>query len=365
MKLRERLPRLNWKFYGALSIVVVTWSVFKLATQTRSPLAKNFAFAQRVANAAVPPGQAPPDGSRVVGNGVIEPLQPELRVAASAAGRIGTVHVKEGDRVEAGTLLLELENSTQRASLASALSDVDVAQAELTRTAHGLPTQEVDAVVSDATAARARRDLATQELARVQHLVEAGSVPQAELDRARQVAGAEGAAAHAAEARARAARGGARFEDILVAEAQLRAAKTRADLAKANLEQTMVYAPISGEILRVKFHTGEYYTPSVSVPLLLMGDTSSLRARIDVNERDVARLKEAAKAYVTVGAHGDAKFPGVVVEIGKRMGRKNLRSDDPGDRIDVEILEAVVQLDGHPPLIPGLRVVGYIDPAAN
>jgi HlyD family secretion protein len=44
------------------------------------------------------------------------------------------------------------------------------------------------------------------------------------------------------------------------------------------------------------------------------------------------------------------------------MGRRNVRTDDPVERIDTKILEVVFQLDDREGLVPGLRVVGYIEP---
>ena len=51
-------------------------------------------------------------------------------------------------------------------------------------------------------------------------------------------------------------------------------------------------------------------------------------------------------------------------EIGRRMGRKNVRTDDPVERLDVKILEVVMQLDQPDGLVPGIRVTGYIEGAA-
>ena len=42
------------------------------------------------------------------------------------------------------------------------------------------------------------------------------------------------------------------------------------------------------------------------------------------------------------------------------MGRKNVRSDDPTERIDTKILEVVLELDEKDGLVPGLRVVAYV-----
>ena len=74
----------------------------------------------------------------------------------------------------------------------------------------------------------------------------------------------------------------------------------------------------------------------------------------------VGRLTVGEKAFVTLNAFPDRRVPGKVVEIGKRMGRKNVRTDDPTERIDTKILEVVIQLDDKTGLLPGLRVVAYV-----
>ena len=71
------------------------------------------------------------------------------------------------------------------------------------------------------------------------------------------------------------------------------------------------------------------------------------------------------RASITADAFPDQVFAGRVVEIGRRMGRKNIRTDDPVERIDTKILEVIIELDKREPdqgtLIPGLRVVSVID----
>ena len=51
---------------------------------------------------------------------------------------------------------------------------------------------------------------------------------------------------------------------------------------------------------------------------------------------------------------------GLVVEVGRRMGRKNVRSDDPTERIDTKILEVLVELDETAGLVPGQRVMSFV-----
>jgi HlyD family secretion protein len=47
------------------------------------------------------------------------------------------------------------------------------------------------------------------------------------------------------------------------------------------------------------------------------------------------------------------------------MGRKNIRTDDPTERIDTKILEVVIALDPAEGLVPGLRVTSFVEVGAE
>lgn len=83
---------------------------------------------------------------------------------------------------------------------------------------------------------------------------------------------------------------------------------------------------------------------------------------MDVDERDIGNIHPDAAGFVMADAFPGKRFPGKVVEIGKRMGRKNIRTDDPAESLDVKIQEVVLELTPRPEeLIPGLRVQGYVE----
>ena len=118
-------------------------------------------------------------------------------------------------------------------------------------------------------------------------------------------------------------------------------------------------APIAGEVLQVKYRAGEYYQPGAD-PLVVLGDTRALRVRMDVDERDVARVAVGDVATLRVSAMPRKDFTGKVVELGRRMGRKNVRTDDPAERNDTKILEVVIAVDAPAGLVVGQRVVCYL-----
>ena len=342
-------------------LVVVVRSV--LAGPQNTPNDKDVQHAARV----IPPSGVGDERATidvtndVAGNGIVEPADREVKVAGQVPGRIAQILVKEGDRVEAGAPLVELESSIERAALAAAEADLEAAKADMLRTSRGLRREDVDAVVADTEGARARATLSHDALERTEKLAKGGAATPDELDRARSQAEADQRALESQEAKKKAALAGSRWEDVAQARAKMLGAAARRDEAKAQLERLTIRAPLAGEILQLKFRAGEYYTPGGD-SLIVMGDTRVLRVRVDVDERDVARVAVGAKAFATSTAFPGRRFAGKVVEVGKRMGRKNVRTDDPVERIDTKILEVVIQLDDRQGLVPGLRVTGYIEP---
>jgi HlyD family secretion protein len=68
------------------------------------------------------------------------------------------------------------------------------------------------------------------------------------------------------------------------------------------------------------------------------------------------------EAYVKAEAYGDRRFTGKVVRIGEALGRKNVRTDEPTERVDTKILETLIELDPGQTLPIGLRVDAFLKP---
>jgi HlyD family secretion protein len=82
---------------------------------------------------------------------------------------------------------------------------------------------------------------------------------------------------------------------------------------------------------------------------------------MDVDERDIGRVELGATAIVRAIAFPNHDFRARVVEIGRRMGRKNVRTDDPTERNDTKILEVVLALDAPEGLVVGQRVTSLVE----
>lgn len=302
-----------------------------------------------------------PAGNYTVGNGLIEPAERETKLSAPLPGRVQSILVKEGDFVEGGTAVVELDHGVEKAALDAAEGDLRSAEADFARVSRGLRKEEVEAAVAEHDAAKARSELSRAVAERAKTLSTGGAITAEELDRATRQAESDEKSLAAADARKRAALAGSRAEDVLSARARVAAATGRRDQAKAALERLTIRAPIAGQILQVKIRAGEYYNPQGSEPLLVMGDTRTLRVRMDVDERDIGKMSVGKSAFCVLNAFPGKRFSAKVVEVGKRMGRKNIRTDDPVERIDTKVLEVILELEAPEGLVPGLRVTSYVE----
>jgi HlyD family secretion protein len=156
----------------------------------------------------------------------------------------------------------------------------------------------------------------------------------------------------------------AREEDRTAAEADLQLARAQLDDARAKYEKTLIKSPIDGTVLRKHHRQGESVSNSSTVPdpILTIGDKKVLRVRVEVDETEVSKVQVGQKAYVTADAYGSQKFWGKVVRVGEQLGRKNIRTDEPTEKVDSKILETLVELEPGSQLPVGLRVDAFIVP---
>lgn len=274
-----------------------------------------------------------PRGGEVGGAGAIEPADRPVSLAPEVSGVVAAVLVAEGDRVVGGQPLVRLRDDTARAELAEAEANRRTAASDLS------------AAREDAAAAYARAASTTATADRTAALFARDAATMDERDRAERARDADVFTAAAATAR------------IDQAAGRLRASEAREALAEARLAQLELRATADGEVLQVLVRPGEAATPTAAA--VVTGDTSRLRARLDLNERDALSVAVGQRARVRIeGAAED--IGGRVVEVARRVGRKNVRTEDPTDRTDARFVETVVELDRSPLVPMGMRVQGYV-----
>jgi ABC exporter DevB family membrane fusion protein len=302
----------------------------------------------------------------IAGPGRVEPSSEDIKIGSELSGRLKVVNVEEGDAIQRGQVLAELANADYRAQVESARASVTAKEAVLRKVINGARRQERDEAWSSVSEANAVMENAKSELRRRHELFSAGVVSREELERYAREADVAQAKYEAAVQQHALVDDRAREEDQSLAEADLKLAQAQLDEAQARYDKTFIRSPIDGSVLRKHHRSGESVSNSSTVPdpVLTIGDRKTLRVRVDVDETDVSKVSIGQRAYVTADAFGKRKFWGHVVRVGQQLGPKNVRTDEPTEKVDTKILETLVELDPGSHLPDGLRVDAFILPDA-
>lgn len=292
----------------------------------------------------------------VAANGVIEGARPEVALRPEVTGMLARVLVKENQEVQQGQLLAELNNESQKAQVALAESELVTARAERDRVKNGERLEKRRAAAALEEAKRAVFNKAENDWKRSERLAQARSASdeQRQGDYFRMLtAKSELEQASAERALTEAP---ARKDELEAAEGRISTAEARLRHAKAELAKTQLIAPTASRILQIYAEPGEMAMPSNTQPILLLADLSKRRARIFVEELDVAKVKPGQRGVVTADGMPGREFPGTVSVVLSRMGKRAPNSDAPGEYKDMYFREVLIDLDDGRELPINLRI---------
>lgn len=328
---------------------------------------------QRHAAAALDPADAT-DGRQVVAAalGRLEPAQGVLQIGALPGERLGQVLVRVGDQVEAGAELAHLDSrplreverdlaqsqlhdAQLRLSAEKAVAATTVAEAQLGLEQAAL--QELDITNQQARSglAAANLDAVGKELARLEGLSN-DLVPQQELDQKRLLERQAQQEVLVAQTMLDKLRAGAKLAERSAA-AKVAAAKANAELleagagigsleqglrlAQARFDQTVVRAPLAGEILDILTQPGEMISQR---PILQMADLGRMQIVAEVYETDIGQVRKGQRALATSRALA-SPLAGTVIEIGAVVSPNEVQSLSASAPSAQRVVKVRIQLD--------------------
>ena len=288
--------------------------------------------------------------------GRVEPKSGEVRITAEVPGRIVDVAAGLNDRVKAGDLLVRLDDDDALTKVAGAHAEAQVRVRERNEEdARGLQLERRNAEDDVASAERAVFG-AQQEFDDALDKKRNNNGSDDDVDKARTKL--SDANKKLADERADLAAVNAKSGMPLPTRLEAALSVARAELTGAELgvEHTRVRAPFNGTVLNVMAKEGEVAAPSPENTLVVFGDLSAMKVRAEVEERDAAKIHVGQRVVVRADAYPDQDFEGRVGSIAQSLSQPNIVSRGPRRPNDVEVLEAMVDLDGLPPLLTGMRV---------
>jgi HlyD family secretion protein len=220
--------------------------------------------------------------SIVTASGRIEP-KGKVDISADITGRIVRINVREGQQVERGQLLLQIDPAQYRSVVQRAEAFLQSSEASVLQ-------------------AQANRDQSKRQLDRNLEIQRANPnlIARQTVEQAQQ--------------------------EYDVALATYNSMRSQVDQARAslqeardNLAKTQLYAPISGTVTRLAVEEGEVAVPGTfsreTGLLMTVADLAVIIAKVDVDETDVVRLTLGDSVAVTIDAFPDTAFVGRVSKI--------------------------------------------------
>jgi HlyD family secretion protein len=316
-----------------------------------------FSAMQTNASAKMEPATTSRISAVVACPGRVEGQSRTVDVGAAIDGIVESIRVAEGQNVARGQVLATIGCSDLRSALQVVRAEAESLKHVRERLLQGSRPEEREMAAQRTAAARSVLAQNKQNAERYEQLWRADACSKLAYEEARRDFEVSTAKLQEAVRAEQLVNAPPHEADLARADADIRAAADRIDLAEDRLSKCVVRAPMAGSILRVNLREGESFALLSPRPLFSLADVSVRRVRAEVDERDIGKVHPGQKAIVTSDAFADSRFEATVSEISSLMGRKSVSTGDPADKADRDILEVVLNLDGDAAALPlGLRV---------
>ncbi len=249
--------------------------------------------------------------------GKVQP-RTQVNISADVSARIMRLGVKEGDRVEKGQFLVELDREAYLAAVERAQANVRSADANARLVREGMLQAE-------------------REFNRAKEIVRLKLDSQARLDATE--------AAYKAEA--------ARHESAVGNVTEARAALKQ---SRDSLSKTTIYSPMAGVITELRREQGEIAIGSQFQEdvILVISDLSEMEVQLDVDENDIVTVALGDVAEIKVDALPGRSLTGTVYEIGNSAKAQVTEGQAGSQNQKTEFLVKVAITDPPAELRPGM-----------
>jgi HlyD family secretion protein len=295
----------------------------------------------------------------ILASGTVEATTADVGFALG--GRLLVVHVREGDRVQAGQELARLESSELEARRSAAEAQVAGAEAALAELVSGPRPQEIAHARAALAAAEERHRDAVRDADRLRRLYAGGAVSREALDKAETQLAVLAAQVTQAQEQLETLVRGTRTERLAAARAQLQQARAQLGQVEAQLANARVSAPWSGLVTVRHREPGE--AVPAGAPVVTVTDLEDRWVRIYVPEADVARIAEGQDARISADGYPDRSYEGSVIHIASEAEFTPRNVQTPEERTKlVYAVKVRVTRDAEHHLKPGLPVDVLLTP---
>jgi HlyD family secretion protein len=267
---------------------------------------------------------------KISATGVVEPNF-KVEVKSKASGEVLKFSFEEGDRIKKDTLLLQLDKSDEQRNVAKAMAEKSSSVARLRKAETALLLQDtkyktdLQKAKSAVESAEISLKESVDKLKRQQDLFEQEFVAKETLDSVETAFKVNKETLIQSQAQLQAAKDSIyditmKKNEIELAKADVERADITLDEVQERLDETEIFAPITGVIIEKMVEQGQIIASGISnvsggTALATIADMSRLFIIADVDETDIGTVELGQTVTITADAFPGTKFKGKVKRI--------------------------------------------------
>lgn len=258
---------------------------------------------------------APAAGTIVLeSKGYIIPEQ-QILVSPQVSGRVIELNFDAGQQVEQGFVLAVIDSTEYQADYERAQAQTAAARQREQEAREGNRPDEIRQAEAELAETQTQLEQAQRTYERKRDLFEKKIVTPQDLEDSQSEYQALTRRVEKLKAMAQLMIDGPREERKQIAKAELQAAEAELVRAKWRLENTIIKAPIKGTILKKNAELGNLVNPVAfngSYSLCDIADLSKLEVELDIQERDIAKVKAFQRCRIRAEAFPERTYEGYV-----------------------------------------------------
>lgn len=234
-------------------------------------------------------------------------------VSPQLGGWVVTLSVVEGQVVQAGDVLVQLDDRAAKADVERAKALVAEKTAALARLKSGYLPQELETARQDRDKLRAAVEGLKTEVSALEELLKRREISQVQYESKAKALESAVAALASADSHLKLLEAGTRSELIDEAQALLEAAKVDVEHAQLTLDWCVIRSPISGVVVQLLAHQGQFFDRAV--PLATIMDLTEVFAQLRVPGREFSKVGTGTKVDVELESLPGSNFQGEITRI--------------------------------------------------
>jgi HlyD family secretion protein len=232
--------------------------------------------------------------SFVAGSGIVEASSENIAIASQLSGVVTQIFVTLGQEVKIGDPLFSIDSREVKAKIEIDQANLEVAKSQLANSKEQFSLY---------TSVQDRRAVSANEFTQKKNAVAIDA------------------------------------EKVKFAESTLKS-------SMVELDRHTVTAPIAGQILQIKTRLGEFAPANVMTsPLMILGATSPLHVRVDIDENDAWRVEKGVGGKAFFRGNANLSVPLAFVKFEPYVVPKRSLTGESSERVDTRVLQVLYSFD--------------------